>query len=606
MTTAMPPRAEVAEATTPGPRPVTDVDRSRILRYGSIGGLALAFVSAIGMPVAFDERHVIEGYLSLGYLALAWLPIVFGYLAAKEPVLEGVTEPVKGLRDIVAGALTGLLNGVGLALFMLWLENFDGRDVIPALGPQLERLLHFEQGFGTGILIWLALTTGLGALGGALHLLAPIAKRALSAAVQWVFLVALLEIVVAQILGEVGLDTLADNLYGSNDGLEVVPAIVVAVVAALLAVQLQGRATAVRARFATVDQRTRIRSSVIAAVAVLIVFIILPQFLGSLLNELLANVGLFLLMGLGLNIVIGFAGLLDLGYVAFFAVGAYTTAVLTSPISPKWSPEISFWAALPVVIVVAIFAGIMVGTPVIRMRGDYLAIVTLGFGEIVRILFLSDWLAPTFGGAQGVRQVPGVEFGSAEIQGTDPQSVFYLVLVFVALAAFVSWRLQDSRVGRAWMAMREDEQVAEVMGINTVTAKLLAFITGAILASFGGALFAAKIGSVFPNSFELLVSIIVLVVVIVGGMGNIPGVAIGALVLIGVLGGPTTPGLLREFQEYKLLIYGALLIYMMLQRPEGLLPSARRSRELHQDEFLQDAWFKTQEGQPAEPERAGS
>ncbi len=591
-----PPLAEVAEAISdsPGPRPATDVDRTRILRYGAIGGLALAFVAAIGMLEAFDDRHVIEGLLSLGYLAMAWLPIAFGYLAAKEPVLEGVAPPQKGLRDVVAGAATGLLNGVGLVLFMLWLDNFDGRDVIPNFSPRLEELLSFGESLGTGILFWLLLAAGLGALGGLLHVLAPKVRRALGAAVQWVFFISLLQIVVVQILGEFGLDGLADNLYGSNDGLNVIPAIVVAVVAAALAVGLKGQGKALRARLVTVDQRTRIRNSVIAGVFVLIVFIVLPNFLGSLLNEILANVGLFLLMGLGLNIVIGFAGLLDLGYVAFFAVGAYTTAVLTSPISPKWSPELSFWVSLPVVIVMAIIAGILVGTPVIRMRGDYLAIVTLGFGEIVRILFLSDWLAPTFGGAQGVRQVPGIEVGSTEIQGTDPKLIFYLVLAFVVLAAFVSWRLQDSRVGRAWMAMREDEQVAEVMGINTVTAKLLAFVTGAILAAFGGALFAAKVGSVFPNSFELLVSIIVLVVVIVGGMGNIPGVAVGALVLIGVLGGPTTPGLLREFQEFKLLIYGALLIYMMLQRPEGLLPSARRSRELHQDEFMQDAWFKTQ------------
>ncbi len=600
-------RAEIAEAVEerPAARPATDFDRGRVVRYGLIGGLAMVFVAAIGMLEVFDSRHLIEGLLSLGYLAMAWLPVAFGYLAAKEPVLEGVTAPVKGARDVIAGALTGLLNAGGVILFVLWLDNFDGRDIIPNFSPRLEELLSFGESLGTGILYWAALGTVLGAIGGAIHLLPPALRRGLSAAVQWVFLVSLMQIVVVQILSEFGQEDFAeDTLYGSNGGLEVVPALVVGLVAGVLAVRLKGQGTVLRARLATADQRTRIRNSIIAAVVVLVVFIILPNFLGSLLNELLANVGLFLLMGLGLNIVIGFAGLLDLGYVAFFAVGAYTTAVLTSPISPKWSPELSFWVAMPVVIVMAIIAGILVGTPVIRMRGDYLAIVTLGFGEIVRILFLSDWLAPTFGGAQGIRQIPGVEVLGTEVQGTDPKAIFYLVLVFVVLAAFVSWRLQDSRVGRAWMAMREDEQVAEVMGINTVTAKLLAFVTGAVLASFGGALFAAKVGSVFPNSFELLVSIIVLVVVIVGGMGNIPGVAIGALVLIGVLGGPTTPGLLREFQEFKLLIYGALLIYMMLQRPEGLLPSVRRSRELHQEEFLQDAWFDKAAREEAEREAA--
>jgi len=169
--------------------------------------------------------------------------------------------------------------------------------------------------------------------------------------------------------------------------------------------------------------------------------------------------------------------------------------------------------------------------------------------------------------------------------------VFRLVLIFVAMAAYISWRLQDSRIGRAWMAMREDEQVAETMGINVVTAKLLAFIMGAILASLGGALFAVKIGTIFPSSFKIVQSIIILVVVIVGGMGSLRGVAVGALVLIGVLGGPTQPGMLREFQEFKLLLYGVLLVYMMLQRPEGLVPSARRSRELHGDELKQDVWL---------------
>ena len=181
------------------------------------------------------------------------------------------------------------------------------------------------------------------------------------------------------------------------------------------------------------------------------------------------------------------------------------------------------------------------------------------------------------------------------VTGIDSQAVFRMVLIFVAIASFVSWRLQESRIGRAWMAMREDEQVAESMGINIVTAKLLAFVIGAMLASLGGALFAVKLGTIFPSSFKIVQSIIILVIVIVGGMGSIRGVAIGALVLVGILGGPTQPGLLREFAEFKLLLYGVILVYMMLQRPEGLLPSARRSRELHQDEFLQDAWIKTQE-----------
>jgi branched-chain amino acid transport system permease protein len=297
----------------------------------------------------------------------------------------------------------------------------------------------------------------------------------------------------------------------------------------------------------------------------------------------------------GLGLRIGWATL-DLGYVAFFAVGAYTTATVTSLAAPAINPEMAFFQALPWVLVMAAIAGLIIGTPVIRMRGDYLAIVTLGFGEIIRIALLSDWLSPVTGGAQGILRIahfPGAEqrdgsswtgcrarcgrvgrpcdrdaqvedhaesrparrphfptadtpehnlglvFGGASgdsrfrlfptfstwtIIGINPPDMFRIILVFVAIAAFVSWRLRDSRVGRAWMAVREDEQIAQSMGINIVTTKLLAFVMGAMLASLGGALFAVKLGTIFPHSFEIIQSIIILVVVIVGGMGSIKGV----------------------------------------------------------------------------------
>jgi branched-chain amino acid transport system permease protein len=283
-------------------------------------------------------------------------------------------------------------------------------------------------------------------------------------------------------------------------------------------------------------------------------------------------------------------------------VGAYGTAVLTSPLSPAFSPNLNWWVALPIVMVLAAIAGVLVGTPVIRMRGDYLAIVTLGFGEIVRILILSDWLTPYLGGAQGITRIPGISLGATTVSGTSPELFIYLTIALVIVAAYISYRTQNSRVGRAWAAMREDEDVAEAIGISTVQSKLLAFVTGAVIASFAGALFSAKVGTVFHNSFDVLVSIIILVVVIVGGMGSIRGVAIGAVILIGVLGGPKSQGLLLEFAEFKLLFYGAILVYMMLRRPEGLLPSVRRSRELHQDEASQDAWLDKKGAFIEEPE----
>jgi branched-chain amino acid transport system permease protein len=250
--------------------------------------------------------------------------------------------------------------------------------------------------------------------------------------------------------------------------------------------------------------------------------------------------------------------------------------------------------ALPFVVIAAAIAGLLVGAPVLHLRGDYLAIVTLGFGEIARILALSDWFKPVLGGAQGIISIPNIPVGPLEyIKGLEnglntPPQLYYPILLFCAIAAYASWRLQDSRMGRAWMAMREDEPVAEVMGVNIVSTKLYAFVTGAIMASLSGALFAMKIGSVFPHSFSIEKSILILVLIIIGGIGSIPGVMLGALALIAI------PELLREFDEFRFLAYGALLISMMLFRPQGLLPSRRWGRELKEEELEQDAWLKDQ------------
>jgi branched-chain amino acid transport system permease protein len=315
--------------------------------------------------------------------------------------------------------------------------------------------------------------------------------------------------------------------------------------------------------------------------------------LGSFLSAVLGRVGIFLLMGLGLNIVVGYAGLLDLGYVAFFAVGAYSTGVLTAATNSGSSlhPGLNFFEAVPIVIVIAVATGLLIGGPVLRLRGDYLALVTLGFGEIARVLVTSDWLKPFLGGAQGLIAIPAPSLGSISFR--DPQPFYYLVLFFCLVAVFIAWRLSDSRVGRAWSAMREDEQVAEAMGVSTVKYKLLAFGTGAAIGSMSGALFAIQIGSLSPASFTILVSITALAIVILGGMGSLPGVVLAAFVLIGI------PGFLTEFQQYQLLIYGAVLIGIMVLKPEGLIPNIRRSRELHEEELEQDAWLRAGGKPPA-------
>ena len=574
------------------PRSAVDQDWRHVLRWGLICGLALVGLCLVGMPVELDKRAIIERHLSLGYLFVLMVPIGVGWVSSTLVALEGVENRRQGLYDLVTGLVVGLIGGGVLSLLMVGLDVWNLRDPLVNWSPQLFRFLTYENGMGFGAAAWLGTGALLGLVGAALHVVPAVVRRTTAFVVFGLFFLSVLEAAISDLSEGFGLESLTDWLYAKKGGLTVTSTGGGGLVIALASLATRGRVKAVTERYRDMEGVERQKASIILFVVIAVLCIVLPMFLGKIMNELLANVGIFLLLALGLNIVVGLAGLLDLGYVAFFAVGGYTTAVLTSPNSPWFAPELHFGVSLVFVVLAAALTGLMIGAPVIRMRGDYLAIVTLGFGEIIRLLFMSDWLGPYFGGAQGITNIPGVDLGFATVKGTDPRSVFYLVLVFCAIAIYTSWRLQASRLGRAWMAIREDEQVAEAMGINTVNAKLMAFVVGAVLASFSGAVLAAKVGSIFPTSFLILVSIIILVVVIVGGMGNIAGVLVGSFVLIGVLGGPKQPGLLQEFQNYKLLIYGVLLVFMMLKRPEGLVPSARRSRELHQDEFLQDAWLE--------------
>jgi ABC-type branched-subunit amino acid transport system permease subunit len=302
--------------------------------------------------------------------------------------------------------------------------------------------------------------------------------------------------------------------------------------------------------------------------------LLLPLVLGRYWNYTLGTVGIYVMLGLGLNIVVGLAGLLDLGYVAFFAIGAYTVAMLTAP--EPHNIGMNFWLVVPIGIVLAAITGVLLGIPVLRMRGDYLAIVTLGFGEIIRILSKSDVLIDFTGGPRGIRAVGGPSIFGWDVSSS--QHFMYFIILGIVLVAYMTYRLQHSRVGRAWMAMREDEDVAEAMGIYTLKFKLLAFAIGAAFAGLGGVLFASRNKFTGPEDFTLLVSINVLCLVIIGGMGSIPGVIVGALVLKGL------PEMLRQLDDYRMLVFGALLVVMMIIRPEGLWPSKRRRMELHEEE----------------------
>jgi branched-chain amino acid transport system permease protein len=406
-----------------------------------------------------------------------------------------------------------------------------------------------------------------------------------------VILLSLMEPFMRVVLLQLGQNEVAGFFYQSG-GLTPAGAALVFVVVLGIGLAIAFRGQQVRERVGALPSTQQRGLQIAAFVVGLVVLLWLPQLIGSFLSEVIGTVGLYILMGLGLNIVVGYAGLLDLGYVAFFAIGAYATAILTSPVSAlgvAWP----FWLAIPVVMLVAAFSGLLIGAPVLRLRGDYLAIVTLGIGEIVRILLLSDALRPWTGGAQGILQVPPPEL--LDIDFFAPQNLYYPILAFVVLGALVAFSLANSRVGRAWNAMREDEDVASATGINVTNYKLLAFALGAAFGCIAGAFLAVKLGSIFPHNLNLLVSITVLSLIILGGMGSIPGVIVGAFVLVGL------PELLREFGEYRLLIYGAVLITMMLWRPEGLIPSAQRRRELHEEVGDEEQWQHESGAQTAPP-----
>jgi branched-chain amino acid transport system permease protein len=306
---------------------------------------------------------------------------------------------------------------------------------------------------------------------------------------------------------------------------------------------------------------------------------------------------LYAMLALGLNIVVGFAGLLDLGYIAFYAVGAYVYALLASP---HFGIHLPWWILLPMGAVLAAFFGVVLGAPTLRLRGDYLAIVTLGFGEIIRI-FLNNLNAPIniTNGPQGVNMIDpiavnGVSFAKTNmllgISFPGTHLHYYLLLLLTALVVFVCLRLEDSRIGRAWAAVREDEIAAQAMGINTRNVKLLAFAMGASFGGVAGGLFSSLQGFVSPESFALWESITVLCMVVLGGMGHVAGVVLGALLLA------TLPELLRHTaapvqqqlfgkvildpESLRMLLFGLALILVMLLRPAGLWPSPTRRREL--------------------------
>ena len=536
------------------------------LSAGFIAGGIAILVSLVGLVESFSDSYIIQGLVSVGEIIL-YIPLVLLVFSS----FRKISSTSLGTKAAFS-ALMGVSMGVMLSLLVIIGSTTNIREMFINASPALFSLLTRGVPLPIGAIVPLIACIVVAWVTLGIFQIPNRFRKPVIMGLLWVILFGTLrdQILLIYIFQQEPIRTVLRFLLFAQSGLSLIGALIVFIVSTGLYYYSSTRPPKAKTTRTPKEQKRR---RIILFMGLGLLIAVLPQILGLFFTEILDSTGLFIMMGLGLNIVVGFAGLLDLGYVAFYAIGAYTVGVLTSSGLGLYS--LTFWQAMPIALLAAWLAGILLGLPVLRMRGDYLAIVTLGFGEIVRLVVLSDWLQDYLGGTQGIQSIAQPEIGP--IKFNTLQELYYLILIGIVVVAFIAWRLKESRLGRSWMAIREDEDVAQAMGINLVLTKLLAFSTGALFAGLAGTLGAAKLTSVYPHSMTFIVSINVLVLIIIGGMGSIPGVFVGALVLVGL------PGILTEFQEYRLWFYGLALVFMMLNRPEGLWPEARRRRELHEE-----------------------
>lgn len=516
---------------------------------GAIAG-PCAFFVLIGLFGQFARRWLVVGLVDIGHALFAAAALGGGFALARR-------HRTGAMAAGVAAVLAGAVAGAALMLLTLAAAAVNLRWMFVSLTPPTLKAVGFGLEGGAAGAMLAAGGAGF-ALLGALGVLLPVtARRILLGALGGVAAAGLLrELLRSLFAGVGGLEGWAVNYDGLLPG-GALAASVVGAVAALRPGRAAARALSPRARVA-------------AGVALVLLALAVPAVTNDFVAQVAMLVCLYTLMGFGLNVELGLAGLVDLGFVAFFAVGAYTVALLTAGTAGA-PPSLGFFQALPLAVILAAVAGFLFGLPVLKVRGDYLAIATLGLGEIIRVLVLSDMLKPLLGGAQGIVNIPkpalfGLVLGS-------PTRLFYLTVCVTALAGWCAWRLQHSGLGRRWLAVREDEDVAQALGINLVGVKLSAYTIGASFAGLAGGVFAAMVGSVFPQSFQLLVSVNVLAILVVGGIGSLPGVIVGAALLIGA------PEVLRDLGEYRYLIYGLVIIAVVRLKPDGLSPKSIRHRE---------------------------
>ncbi|RJP54812.1 MAG: hypothetical protein C4557_02435 [Anaerolineaceae bacterium] len=558
------------------------------IKIGLVAGAIGIFLCLVGMVEIFSKRDVVKDVISLGMFLLLATSVLAGFIASRRT--SDLLEGNKAVSNLLAGTFAGLFTGIVLALFVLFSSQVNLRAVFLNVTPALLELLTFGQGTD-GVWQILVFGTVAGLVGGAFLLLSPSIRKPIVNAVMVIIFMALFSSLfrVIMVNQSGGIEKAAKYLF-SQTGLTANGGLIFFFGTILVSVLRSSQAGKVQNLVDKLPQKGKLSLRVASIILLAYVVIMLPNAAGPFIAQVVVIISLYILMGLGLNIEIGFAGLLDLGFVAFYAIGAYTVGLLTS-YGEFGLQHVSFWVAVPIAVLVAMLFGGLLGVPVLGVRGDYLAIATLGFGEIVRLLAGSDFMAKYLGGPRGIIgiQKPCIgtlgEFVAVDVprvcNGIElgkPQEIYFIAIASALLIAFFSYRLRESRLGRAWMAIREDEDVAEALGIKLVQAKLLAYMLGAAFAGLGGAIFATLVGSIFASSMQLIVSINVVALIIVGGMGSIPGVVVGAIALIGL------PELLREVSEFRFLLYGAALVTVMIAKPEGLWPSQNIRRELHREE----------------------
>jgi branched-chain amino acid transport system permease protein len=538
------------------------------LQTGAQFGLLGIFLTVVGILGMFNKRPIIVGELTLGYATLGLVFLLAGVLVARRRVFPTPAQ------TIVAGLAAGAIGAVVFALLPTVMSFISLRSVFVSLDNNIYKMLTFGFSPLIGIGLLLCLGALLGFIGALLMELPEPVRRPIIGGLVAAGLAGLFQELIRPILANSATTKPIHDLLYTWTGMTLRGAIVIFLLVAAGIVLWRMSRERILSNFdrLTPITRYRVRWGFIAAAIILAT--LFPIYAGNFIGQVLLSVGLFTLMGMGLNLEVGIAGLLDLGFVAFYAVGAYGTGLLMAD-SPFALAHLSFWEAMPIAVLCSVIMGIIFGIPVLKVRGDYLAVATMGLGEIVRVIVLSDAAAPLLGGAKGILQIPRPEIGQVHLN--NPVYLFYLTLVASLIAAYAAWRLEESRLGRAWKAIRDDEDVAQALGINLIQVKLLAYGLGAAFAGLAGSIFAVMLGTIYPHSFQLIISINILALIIVGGMGSLPGVALGAIVLIGL------PEMLREFGEFRYLFYGLAIVAVMRLKPEGLWPSASKRRELRID-----------------------